>query len=85
MLNWNGSNGSLSISGSLSQGSDRRLKNIYGNTTNEETLAILENVNIVNFSYKYDTDEIVIYRNNVNNVLNIREFISYSFNLFIYR
>lgn len=56
MLNWNGSNGSLSISGSLSQGSDRRLKNIYGNTTNEETLAILENVNIVNFSYKYDND-----------------------------
>ena len=27
------------------------------------------------FSYKYDTDEIVIYRNNVNNVLNIREFV----------
>ena len=27
------------------------------------------------FSYKYDTDEIVIYKNNVNNVLNIREFI----------
>ena len=56
MLNWNGSNGNLSISGSLSQGSDRRLKNIYGNTTEEETLAILENVNIVNFSYKYDND-----------------------------
>lgn len=27
------------------------------------------------FSYKYDTDEIVIYKNNVNNTLNIREFI----------
>lgn len=27
------------------------------------------------FSYKYDTDEIVIYRNNVNNVLNIIEFV----------
>lgn len=63
MLNWNGANGSLSISGSLSQGSDRRLKNIYGNTTKEETLAILENVNIVNFSYKYDND----IENNIRN------------------
>lgn len=56
MLNWNGANGSLSISGSLSQGSDRRLKNIYGDITEEETLAILEGVNIVNYSYKYDDD-----------------------------
>ena len=53
---WNGSTGTLAISGSYSSGSDRRLKNILGNTTNEETLAVLENVNIVNFSYKYDND-----------------------------
>ena len=53
---WNGSTGALAISGSYSSGSDRRLKNILGNTTNEETLAVLENVNIVNFSYKYDND-----------------------------
>lgn len=35
--------------------SDRRYKNVYGLTTNEEALSVLREVNIVNFSYKEDT------------------------------
>lgn len=62
-IQWYGSNGNMHISGSYSSGSDRRLKNIYGDTSNEEALAILENVNIVNYSYKYDNDV----ENNIRN------------------
>lgn len=51
---------SMTSAGAVScNGSDRRLKFDYGYTTEEETLSILQNVRIHNFTYKNDTKNIL--------------------------
>lgn len=56
-------NGITYSTNGFATGSDRRLKNILGNMSDEEALTLLNNINIVNYTWKSKMVE----ENNINN------------------